>query len=326
MSIPKRQHTVPSVYLKNFVDGEGRLTVWSKRRKTTLRPNPDDALIRRYYYSQPVNGIDNANHSLEIDLLGAIETKYPKLLSAVLSGEKNLDLETLLHTILMLRSRSTAFREPFELALSDLVERQIKSIPESQLPPPPNDYPDIRDHLVVTIDPHRSLQAMAYYVVNYVRPLTRMEWTIRSTPKGKELLTSDNPVVWYERGFCGRLPIIYPQDLTLKTRAVVPVTRTAALVGRRSSTGDMRFLGRGPELSRELVRESNKIQLACAWDDVVITSNLRRSEIDTFGRFAPRMEIHHYEPESGAFLLNRTYLDAFREKCKFERYSGKNSE
>lgn len=321
MSIPKRQHTIPRVYLENFVDSDDRLTVWSKRRKQTQRPFPGDALIRSYYYSQPVDGVDNANHSIETDLLGGIETSYPKLLRAVLSGEKDIDLELLLHTILMLRSRSAAFREPFEIALSDLVEKQIKSIPSKELPPPPKNFPDIRDHLVVTIDPHRSLHAMAYYITNYARPITFMEWTVRSAPKGRELLTSDNPVVWYERGFGASLPVIYTRNPTLKTRAVVPVTRTEALVGRPSATGDIRFLGRGPELSGELIRECNRIQMACSWDDVVMSAKLPKLDIERFGGLAPRMDISHYEPESGAFLLNEEYLGSFRKKYKFERSS-----
>jgi Protein of unknown function (DUF4238) len=172
MSIPKRQHTIPRVYLESFVDGDGRLTVWSKRRKATLRPTPSDALIRSYYYSQPVDGIDNANHSIETDLLGGLETDYPSFLAAALGAKSSIDIELFLHTILMLRSRSAAFRELFELGLSDLVDKHIKEIPLDELPLPPEQFPDLMDHMVVTIDPHRSLHAMAYYIVNYAKPLS----------------------------------------------------------------------------------------------------------------------------------------------------------
>jgi hypothetical protein len=321
MSIPKRQHTVPRVYLENFKESDGRLTVWSKRRKMLLRPEPEGALIRGFYYSQPENGAENANHSIETDFLGGIETRYPQFLQSIVNGNPDFEIDLFLHTVLMIRSRSVAFRECFELGLADMVGNRIKELPKSALPPPPADYPDIMDDVVVTIDPHRSLTAMAFYILNYCTPLTQMEWSVRHTPKGRQLLTSDNPVVWYERGFGSELPIIYPLIIGPQTRAVLPLGRNVALVGKESRTGDLRFIGKGHDLSTGQVNEINAVQIGCAWDEVIGDIRAPKTIVSRFSAVAPRMDIAAYDPETGSYIINAHYLSEMRKKEKFERAS-----
>jgi len=67
-----------------------------------------------------------------------------------------------------MRARSPAFREAFEIGLADFVMAKTKALPKGFLPHPPDGFPDILEKTVATIDPHRSLIAMAHYVRNYM--------------------------------------------------------------------------------------------------------------------------------------------------------------
>lgn len=317
MSTPKRHHTVPRVYLKQFVDDDQRLTVWSKRRQTRLRPIPTKALIRGYYYSQPENGQVNANHYIETKLLNEIETRYPEFVKSILMSEPTVDVELLVHTLLSLRARSSAFREAFELGLADLVERTANSIPKSMLPKPPEGYKNIIDSLAVSIDPHRSLIAMAFYIKRYAVPLIKFEYSPRYTSGNMKILTSDNSVIWYNKGYGNKAPVIYPQNISQNTRAVLPISQNCVLVGVPSQSGDLRYNPSIRELSRLQVREINELQLACSWDEVVGTATLPDVSWKRFGKVAPRIDVGSYNAESGQYLILDTYLDLIRQKYKF---------
>jgi hypothetical protein len=266
-----------------------------------------------------VNGVERSDHAIETDLFGGIETRYPDLFQSIVSGRLDIDIELFVHTVLMLRSRSPAFREAFELALADFVESHISTIPKGEIPPPPKDFPNLWDQLVITIDPHRSIQAMAYYITNYATILTRLEWSIRRAPKNSNLLTSDNPVVWYEKGYGNSLPSIFPQVPTSKTRAILPITPKLALVGKVSPAKDFRYIGYSGELSSQQVREINELQLACSWDDVVGKISLPKTRFDQLKEVAPRMLITEFNPDNGHFLIWSTYLNSIRNKHKFSR-------
>lgn len=317
MPKPKRHHTIPRVYLEDFVEEDQRLTVWSKRRRNYQRPKTTEALIRGHYYSQPVDGQLNADQSIEAKLLNDLETRYPSFIDQLHSGKPNIDIELFVQTVVSLRARSAAFREPFELGLADYVERATKNIPKGEMPVPPAGLEDIWDSIKVSIDPHRSLHAMAHYVRKYALVLSVLEYSVRVAPNGARLFTSDNPVVWYERGYGSTSPIVYPQSISKDTRAVIPISDHEALVGVPSKTGDFKYNPHRMELSRQQVREINELQLACAWDEVVGTAILPKISWDRFGGLAPRMDISNYYPNTGEFWIDRTYLDVLRSKQKF---------
>ena len=219
----------------------------------------------------------------------------------------------------MLRSRSPSFREAFELGLSDLVARFAKTIPRAELPIPPKDMPNILDQIVITIDPHRSIHAMGLYIKNYASILTRFEYSLQLAPRGISLLTSDNPVVWYNNGYGTALPVIYPQDLTNNTRAILPIDKETALIGKPSPTGSFKYKGYAGVLSARQVREINELQVACAWDQVVGVIALPMRSIDRLSRLAPKIDIGHFNADSGEFYILDTYLSQIRNKHKFVR-------
>ncbi len=265
MSVPKQHHSIPRVYLENFVESDGRLTVFSKRRSQTLRPRPSNALTSFHYFSQPVEGIENADQSIESVLLNNIETSFPDLLNSLLKKEQEIDIKLFVETILSMAIRTPSFREGFEIGLANYVNRIAKRIPATEFPKPPAGLEDIAEHLVVTIDPHRSLHAMIHYLRRYAGVLATLQYRILYVPKGQTILTSDNPIVWYESGYGKRWPNICNFLPTRKTRAILPLSPHVALVGRKSPTGDFSFIRNTRFLSRIEIREINEMQLACAW-------------------------------------------------------------
>jgi len=316
LSDPKRQHTIPRVYLENFKDEDGRLSVFSKRRRELLRPKPDDALIRKYYYSQPVEGAPNAEHVIETRLLNDLETRYPALYSQ-LCGETDIDLDLLFKTLLMMRSRSPAFREAFELGLADLVDDQRRSIPPSLLESAPEEIPDIWDKLVVTIDPHRSLIAMAHYIREYTDGITSCSFSIMLAPRGAELITSDNPVIWFEKGRKARAYQVYPNMASRNTRLIFPLDKRRLLVGRQRKDEEPLVRKQVRMLSRRELHEANMLQLGCAWDDVVGKLRLPKNDFDYYSQVAPKLVIKHFDPDRDEFFLDETRLDIMRTKPKF---------
>lgn len=317
MSNPKRQHIVPRVYLENFVESDNRLTVFSKRRRKILRPKPKDTLIRKYYFSQPVQGKPNSDHSIETGIFNHVETKYPELYRAFQKEGASPDLGAMYQTILMLRCRSPAFREAYELALADILDDVRKSIPLPETPSELSHIPDLWDRVKSSIDPHRSITGMVHYMNNYTSAVTACSYSIKLAPKGTTFLTSDNPVIWFDKSEpwpCGE---IYPRDVTINTRVFLPLNRTTVLWGRPARTGEAWFRNSRMELSRKLVLKANEMQLACAWDEVVGEIELPSQAFRKLSKLCPRMRITHFSPNRDEFLLERTELHPLREKYRF---------
>jgi hypothetical protein len=319
VSVPKQHHSVPRVYLENFVDSDGRLTIFSKRRSQTLRPKPSNALTRFHYFSQPVNGIENADQSFESGLLNNIETKFPDLLRSLQYKDQEIDIDILIETILSMAIRTPSFREPFEIGLADYVDRATKSLSITELPPPPPGLEDILDHIVVAIDPHRSLHAMNHYLKNYAGVLATLEYRVLFAPKGETILTSDNPIIWYESGYQKQRPSICRLLPTNKTRAVLPLSPKMVLVGRKSPTGDFSFSRNTRRLNRSEIREINEMQTACSWDYIIGTAKLPSVSKSRFLNVSPKYTISHYNPETNDFDISNVELAKHRGKHKFKR-------
>jgi hypothetical protein len=232
MSKPKGHHVIPETYLNNFICEDGRISVFSKRRRNLLRPIPRKALTRYHYYSQQVEGIDNADQTIETTHFGEIETEHSRLYESLLSGTEKVDLKLLFSTLLNFRSRSPAFREPFELGLADMVERVRKTLPPIDLPYIPEEIRELVDKAVISIDPHRSLIAMAHYIKHYTQPIISMSYKVLQAPKNTYFMTSDNPVVWFERGQKLKMEIVYNNISTPKTHVVFPLDKKHVLIGR----------------------------------------------------------------------------------------------
>ena len=320
MSPPKRHHTIPRVYLKNFIDADERLTLFSKRLDRIIRPLPQKALTRWFYYSQPQGGQDNVEHGFETTLLHELEEQYPSLYEELTQGTCS-SIELLFQTLAISRVRSPAFREVFELALADYVDGFVRALPKKQFPKPPQSIPDLWDKIFPAIDPHRSLHAMPHYMKHYMAGVTSCSFAVAIAPKGIEFLTSDNPVIWFENRYQLGSETIFPFTPTQNTRVFFPLNKRMTLVGRLRRNGESEFREGFMEATRPMVRSINEMQLACSWDATIGTESIPLVRKRHYSKLAPCMKVESFDPESNEYQLAPFTLAPMRDKLKFKRKS-----
>lgn len=316
MSTPKRQHTIPKVYLSNFTEQDDRLTVYSKRSGATIRPYPKDALIRRYYYSQPIDGIDNKYHDFETKLLGPIETSYPSLYNDLLL-QNDVNLELFFETISLMRVRSAGFREPFEIALSDYVKRHLDRLPNSGLPSSMKEKGLTKNDLVVAIDPHRSLQAMAYHLTHHCAAIADSSYFLVSPSKNKSFFTSDNPVVWFDKIGNDAPTNLYTTHPTKHTRVFFPINPRLGVVGRLTNQADNSLNLKPRILSTQDTNILNYTIFASAWDHVIGLSAFPNAMREKARTVAPALIVYNYAPDAGAFDIAHWSWEPLKGKVKY---------
>jgi hypothetical protein len=259
----------------------------------------------------------NAEHGIETDLFNRLENDFPKLYNKLMSC-REVDTEALFQFLAMLRSRSPAFREAFEIGLAEMVKREIRALPKPFRQPPPRLPDSLLENAIVSIDPHRSLTAMAFYLKTYLSAVTSSCFVVARAPKGCEFVTSDNPVVWFERKRPFGEEIIYSNIPTSRTRVAMPLNKEHILVGRLKRGVEADFRPGVVELSRREVSELNAMQVACSWDEVIGRISIHKKQRDRYLKLAPHLLIDHFDPATNSFSLYETTLRPFKEKHKYQ--------
>lgn len=67
-----------------------------------------------------------------------------------------------------------------------------------QLPPKPEGFEDILDHIEVSIDPHQSIHAMVHMIQGFGQVFDQMGFMALHNKTDVTFITSDNPVVWFD--------------------------------------------------------------------------------------------------------------------------------
>ncbi|MEL7131257.1 MAG: DUF4238 domain-containing protein [Pseudomonadota bacterium] len=315
---PKKHHVVPRVYLDRFKDEDGRVTVWSKRRGKELRSLPKDTLVRHHYYSQPVDGQDNFDQTIEIKLWNNVENNLSSLIQSIVD-KSQVDLALLCETLLSMVIRSPAFREPFEIGLADYVDRQVKQMDKSDFPAPPAGLENIWDQVKVSIDPHRSIHGMHRYLIDYASKITFFSYRVLKAKRGSCFLTSDNPVVWFKLGKNASLQEVTPINFDKATRCVFPLDKKHLLYGKPNPQRDIKLIAQPRQATASEVTLLNSVQAGCCWDHLVGNMRLPKKHRDYYLSVAPSFHLDFYDPNTGAFTLSSVDLAPLRKKSKFIR-------
>lgn len=234
MQQTKRHHFIPKAYLKAFCDSNGRLLVYRKDAPSPpLRVSPDATQFRRYYYSQPTAEGGQDNNTLEA-LFSTIESNWPETVSKLHRRENVNDrLENIFEFMSLQRARVPAARDAVEAMLAQTVKDTMKvMLANGTLPPPPPGYEDLPDQVQVSIDPHRSIHAMASIIQGMGQLYSMLGFAAIHNATTHPFLTSDNPVLWFDPS----LPFDAQLPYTINTEkgAVMfffPVSPKLALVG-----------------------------------------------------------------------------------------------
>lgn len=204
-----------------------------------LHVTPDASGFQRYYYSQPTpeGGIDN--NRLE-DLFSTMESNWPAIVQRMARREDVNDvLESIFEFIALQLVRVPASRDASEARFAATVKASLNKLHEAgRLPPAPVVLgPDFIDNIVVSIDPHKSIHEMvnALQVVGQV--LDRIGVYVVHNSTGLSLLTSDNPVVWFDPS----VPDVIQRPYELRQEGpamlLFPISPTMLLMGDSSTRG-----------------------------------------------------------------------------------------
>ncbi|NYF22724.1 hypothetical protein HDC36_004201 [Xanthomonas sp. JAI131] len=197
----RKHHFVPVTYLKGFTAIEGSLHVYRKADPT--KPfvcKPENIGFTNYYY-----GFDKADgtfdtNSLE-DAFQLVENDWPASLAAARNRSELLgnDLARLLEYIALQRARVPATRdsyERFQAAGILATARQLHA--QGKLPPIPGGREDILDDLEITVSPQSSLRGIAVALEACEKVFNSLNFGILRNETEVPLLTSDNPVIWFD--------------------------------------------------------------------------------------------------------------------------------
>lgn len=234
MQQTKRHHFVPKAYLKAFCDQQGRLLVYRKDGPSApLRVAPDGTQFRRYYYSQPTPEGGQDNNTLE-QLFSAVESDWPGTISKLhLRVDANDRLENLFQFMALQRVRVPAARDAAEAVLAKTVkDTMMAMLANGTLPPPPLGLEDLPSKVLVSIDPHESIHAMAAMIQGMEEIYSMLGFAIIHNTTTRPFLTSDNPVLWFDPS----LPVDVQRPYTISPDGCsgllfFPVSPTLVLVG-----------------------------------------------------------------------------------------------
>src|SRR6266851_167867 len=231
----KKHHYVPVTYLKGFTDLGGRIFACRKDEpENQLHLKPDGIAFERYYYSQPVPSGGQDNNTIE-DLFGKTEAHWPGILERIRARQDLMSsYEHLANFLGLMRVRGPAARDVVETYLAAGVAQVGKQLKEQgKLPPAPESFPDIADHIEISIDPHQSLHAIPPQLQGFAELVDQLEYQVLHDATGIGVITSDNPVVYFDPALPSHRLIPYPRRLSTRSMELYfPLSANAVLRGR----------------------------------------------------------------------------------------------
>ncbi len=162
---------------------------------------PDLIAFENYYYSQPTPDGGQDNNRLE-DFFSNIEATWPSVISKIEAGERLDDgLNALLQFALMQRVRVPTARDAAEKILAESVRMTARHLNDlGELPPPPHglSFEYLERHTVISIDPHKSIHAMADFARGMGKIVSAIGFEVLDNKTQEGFITSDNPIIYFD--------------------------------------------------------------------------------------------------------------------------------
>jgi hypothetical protein len=202
MTDKKKHHFIAQTYLRGFCRRDGKVCVYTKDKpRQHWWASPESVAFEKYYYSQPMPDGSQDNNRLE-DFFCSIETGWPELVSKIERRETCLgSLDKLLLFALMHRVRVPTARDAVERILAASVRMTARHLHDiGQLPPPPPGltFEYLDKNLVVAIDPHKSIHAMADLAKGLAKIFREIGFELIENKTDEGFITSDNPVIYFD--------------------------------------------------------------------------------------------------------------------------------
>ena len=197
----KRHHYVPVSYLAGFTNADGILYAYRKDDPERALPSRPQAIaFQKYYYSQPLPD-GSYDHNRFEDGLAELEADWTNLAARLRDRQRvtKEDISYLLAFAALQRVRVPAARDLAERALAHEVKQELRALDaRGELPAKPEGFSNILELVEVTIDPHKSMEAMAHTLKQLGPLLDTIGYQIVHNETDVSFITSDNPVSYFD--------------------------------------------------------------------------------------------------------------------------------
>lgn len=218
MSDPKQHHYVPETYLENFCNNDGGLWLYDKWEGRAFPSRPKSVLKENFYYAQPDHEKKVWNHNIEKFFSREVEADWPATVRLIQKGpERVKDLMNLYMFMYALRVRVPNCRKAVEYSLQQSVrltsatiknkeyaknEKKIIANINKALNKNYKSMDELYDNGVIniTIDPHRSLLAMAEIAKGFGLVISKLQLHFIKNCTSVDFCCSDNPIIYFPAG------------------------------------------------------------------------------------------------------------------------------
>lgn len=323
----KKHHVVPATYLAGFVDSSGKC--YEYRKDDPRKPNyniPREVGHRRYYYSQPMPDGGRDNNSLEDFFDRELESKWPDLLQKIRDKtELSLkDHELLFQFVGMLRVRVPAARDSIEHYLAELIKTTAQQLDDTgQLPPKPPELEniDLLKDVLVSIDPHQSIHAMATMMKGFAVVLDSIGFKIFENKTSIPFISSDNPVANFDPDLPEKkmLPYVISRD-RMRIELLFPLDNKHILHGH--SDYREHYVRDGimyEELDKnKCVKRFNRLICKFGYEKIFTCSKDHEPLIEKYAPLSPIIKINKIPVNEGYFNLS---TNTFGKRSKLPKWN-----
>jgi Protein of unknown function (DUF4238) len=302
----KRHHYIAQTYLRHFCDNRGKVCTYSKDRGgESWFASPETIAFENRYYSQPAPDGEWDHNRLE-DAFAKFESRWTPLVKKIECHEQVADgLGELLHFTLMHRVRVPTARDASERMLAEAVRMMSRHLYENgELPPLPSgiDYDHLDRDMVITIDPHRSIHAMADLAKGMARIFDAIGFEILQNETEEEFITSDNPVVYFDPTVPEH--VMEPYNISrcrMDIELLFPITPKLILWGHTvlKDQFDRRGVPYGKVKDKEFVERINRNIARFAYRFVFARTSNHQTLVRKYARRSPVAAIRHIKTAKG---------------------------
>ena len=315
--VKKNHHYVPICYLKGYVDRDGRVFAYRKDKpEPPLHMLPSEIAFERYYYSQPIPE-GGRNNSLE-DFFSTIETTWPAVTDRMARRE---DVSSLIDDIAvfltMMRVRVPAARDMAELSAAANIKATVRQLDAmGELPPKPVGAEDLLDHLVVPIDPTESLRAMGSMAEGFSKTFDRMGFEILHNETNISLISSDNPVVYFDPDTPEKQLRPYDAAPPKRIELLFPVNKRLVLRGHSDLFGK-KYVRHRTLVRSDDVKRINKFVARFGYRFIFAADEHHAPLVKKYADWSPVLRSEAIPHKGGTLIWHRTIFGARRPKPKW---------
>jgi hypothetical protein len=323
----KKQHFIAQTYLRGFCREDGKVCVYSKDKPGQhWWAAPDSVAFEKYYYSQPTPDGGQDNNRLE-DFFCSIERGWPDLVSKIERCERCPGgLDQLLLFALMHRVRVPTARDSVERILAESVRmtaRHLNDLGELPPPPPGLTFEYLDQHLVVTIDPHKSIHAMTDLAKGMNKIIHGIGFQIIKNNTTEGFITSDNPVVYFDPTIPQKF--MQPYNINrdrMDIEFMFPITPRLLLWGHsqlKPRSGHYQVASYQELTDKAFVRHTNICTARFSHRMIFSSESRHQPLVDKYADLSPVISVRHLVSKRGRGIVAQSVFGKREAKPKWNR-------